>query len=180
MNAMDEEQAAAALLREQALAECAEWNRWREATKDERAAISERARAWQEPQPVETPAPRTRAVEPRQKTQPQRAGVDWDAVSKWVYSHIDQSVGKKTREYVIAALEGLAQEAAKHLDELQVNINRQAEKITALEARLDAEIRAAQDARIAVLEQRLAEVELRGATKPPRPQLVIGGPPDAS
>lgn len=132
------------------------------------------ASEWTPPAPVPVQQRRTRAVEPRQ-AQPHYTGVDWEATGRWVQQHIDQRVGTRTREFVAEVTTAIATEAGGICGELRVQIERQAEKIAALEARLDAEIRAAQDARIAALEARLAEAEARALPKPGRPQLVIGG-----
>jgi hypothetical protein len=161
------------MLRQQGLDDCDELLHNLNLMRQEQAEreLRDPAQEWIPPSPpAEAPVRRARAVEPRDRPQ-QQAGVDWEATGHWVQAMISARLKVYTDQALVPALE----EAGKLCGELKARIDQQAEKIAALEQRLDAEIRAAQDAKIAALEARIAEAEARAMPKPGKPQLVIGG-----
>jgi hypothetical protein len=171
---MTEEQAAAELMRQQALAETDEFLADIRARRAERAGQAERT-----PPVVEVPERHTRAPESQERPQ-RRVGRDWPAEQRWVEQIIDQHLGAATKKHVTAVAESLGGGVG---EELAVIAKRERElwrgELTAAldQARTEfrAELAAAEARiRIAYLEQKLLEAEQRAAPRSAVPRLIGG------
>lgn len=130
---MDDERIAAAMLRQQTLDECAEWNAWMEATRDEREARAnaERARA---ASPLPAPAP----VQHRRSIAADR--MDDERIKALIEAHVAAAIRRHSGQALSELAEALGTElgsvAAKIERDLKDKVRGLQEQVRALEARL--------------------------------------------